>query len=74
MKDDRTAPGATDNLLGDAPARGRFGQRASKCADEAWARELVRIWAMTPQERMLEALDLDEETEALLAGIGRARR
>jgi len=74
MKDDLTAPGVVEDPLDHAPARGRFGQRASKSADEAWARELARIWAMTPQERMLEALDLDEETEALLAGIGRARR
>lgn len=52
--------------------RGRLGQRASKCADEAWSLALSRIWAMTSEERMPEALGLDEETEELLAGIGRA--
>jgi hypothetical protein len=75
MKDDRTLNTAEHALPGDTPiVRGRFGQRVSKCSDEAWALELARIRAMTPEERMLEALELHDETEELLDWIGRSRR
>lgn len=76
MDDDRSAPNtAGEPSRGDTPvARGRLGQRASKSADEAWALELARIRAMTPRDRMLEALELDDETEEILASIGRMQR
>ena len=32
--------------------------RRSKCADESDRAEQARIWAMTPRERMIEALEL----------------
>jgi hypothetical protein len=65
---------AAADTRSDAPSpRGRFGERRSKSADEARADELARLRAMTPRERMMEALSLGEETDELLARIGRAR-
>lgn len=54
--------------------RGRFGERASKCADEAHEAELAREQTMTPLERMQLALELDEETEELLTWLGAVKR
>lgn len=39
-----------------APAHTPYGQRPSKSADAAHQAELIRLRAMTPRERMLEAL------------------
>lgn len=69
MTEKQTATGAPEEETGPI-VRGRFGQRASKCADEAWASEVAREQAMTPQERMMLALELDEETDELLAWLG----
>lgn len=77
MTNERSSP---DVMTGDPPqdeppiVRGRLGQRASKCADESWAIQLASDRAMKPDERMIRALDLDEETEEILAWLGRAKR
>ncbi|MGC4120881.1 MAG: hypothetical protein QM765_41155 [Myxococcales bacterium] len=42
------------------PIANLLGTRPSKCADEARRAEMARIWAMTPRERMIEALELSQ--------------
>ena len=46
--------------------RGLYGQRPSKSHDDFRRREFLRIAAMTARDRMLEALALGEEDEAIL--------
>jgi len=46
--------------------RGLYGQRPSKSHDDLRRREFLRIAAMTARDRMLEALALGEEDEAIL--------
>jgi len=41
------------------------GARPSKCADESRRAEQARIWAMSPRERMIEALELGEWLDEL---------
>ena len=77
MIDNHPKPDGTDEAPKEPSPpsrRGHSGQRASKSAGEAWAAELARDRAMSPRERMLLALELDEETEQLLAWTGRATR
>ena len=56
-----------------APIPPPASARKSKSADEARARSLSRMRAMTARERMIRALDLAEETEEMLVLLRRAR-
>jgi hypothetical protein len=49
----------------EGPIANLHGARPSKCADESRRAEQERIWAMTPRERMIEALELGQWLPAL---------
>jgi len=70
----RTAAGATPSEeAASAAGPPATSPRKSKSADEARARSLSRVRAMTSRERMIRALSLAEETEEILVLLGRAR-
>ena len=50
-----------------AKPRGLHGQRPSHSHDEFVQKEFTRVAAMTPRERMLEALSLEEDLEPILS-------
>ena len=49
-----------------AKPRGPYGQRASKSHDGLLREEIERVAKLSVRERMIEALDLGEELEAML--------
>lgn len=55
---------------GESRPRGLYGQRPSESHDDFRRREFLRIAAMTARGRMLEALSLGEEDEAILRPPG----
>ena len=54
-------PAAPDGGAKKPKVRGLYGQRPSKCHDEIRRRQFERIAALSPLERMIEALELGEE-------------
>jgi hypothetical protein len=55
-----------------SPTRGLYGQRPSKSADASRRAEFARIEALTPQERMLKALELRRLMGHFAGLLGRA--
>jgi hypothetical protein len=58
----------------DAPGsrRGLYGQRPSKCADEARLAEMERIRAMSPYERAARALELGQRAREMREALREA--
>ncbi len=50
--------------------RGLYGQRPSASHDPVCRKEFERIASLSARERMIEALDLDDEVQAMLPAEG----